>query len=367
MVQDVLTIAWKFMRRRKFATAIKLLEAREETYEGNFEYYLLLGISCLYVGDIGASSSYFQRARQIKISDSRLLLGQAAIFLRRGDTDRALQYYMEIKDIDPGNKTAANAIEFIRTRGDYDTICRWVDTGRIEQFYPPLGINPEKVAAVVIPAVCFVAGVMLVLALFPPRKNYYKGERRDLSELTLSADEKNNAQEKDLSGQAYGFILNDKQISKAYYSAIDYFQSRRDNAAQVEINKILNSNASVSIKQKARVLMSYLEEPTFDTLTDNPSYAAVEAEPLLYLDAWVSWGGKVTNAVLNENGTYSCQLLVGYESGEVVEGIVNVRFATAPNIMPDQPVKILGKICSEDKKIYLEGKAIYQSIKDGLK
>ena len=366
MVQDVLTIAWKLMRRRKFATAINLLEAREETYEGNFEYYLLLGIACLYVGDYGSAGSYFQQARKIKINDSRLLLGQAAIFLRRGDTERALQYYMEIKDIDPGNKTAANAIEFIRTRGDYDTICRWVDTGRIEQFFTPLGVNPEKIAAIVIPAVCFILGVVLVLALFP-HKNYFKGERRDLSELTLTAEERSNAQEKDLSGQTYGFILNDKQISKAYLDAMDYFQQHRDNAAQVEINRILNSNASVSIKQKARILMSYLEEPTFDTLTDNPSYEAVEAEPSLYLDAWVSWGGKITNAVLNENGTYSCQLLVGYESGEVVEGIVNVRFASAPNIQPDQPVKILGKICSQDDKIYLEGRAIYQSIKGGLK
>lgn len=366
MVQDVLTIAWKLMRRRKFATAIKLLEGREETYEGNFEYYLLLGIACLYVGDYGSASTNFQLARKIKINDSRLLLGQAAIFLRRGDTDRALQYYMEIKDIDPANATANNAIEFIRTRGDYDTICRWVDTGRIEQFFPPLGVNPEKVASIVIPALCFLAGVILVLSFFP-HKNSFKGERRDLSELTLTADEKSNAQEKDLSGQAFGFILNDKQISKAYLNAMDYFQSHRDNAAQVEINRILNSNASLSIKQKARILMSYLEEPTFDSLTDNPSYAAVEAEPSLYLDAWVSWGGRITNAVLNENGTYSCQLLVGYESGQVVEGIVNVRFAAAPNILPDQPVKILGKICTEDKKVYLEGKAIYQSIKDGLK
>ena len=352
MGQDVLTIAWKLMRRRKFATAIKLLEAREEIYEGNFEYYILLGTACLYVGDIGSSVTYFGEARKIKISDSRLLLGQAAIFLRRGDTDRALQYYMEIKDIDPANKIAASAVEFIRTRGDYDTICRWVDTGRIEQFYPPLGVNPEKVASIVIPAVCFVAGIVLVLAFFP-HKNYYKGQRRDLTELTLTIEEKNNPQEKDLSGQTIGILLSDKQISKAYLDAMDYFQSHRDNAAQVEINRILNSNASISIKQKARVLMSYLEEPTFDTITDIPQYSAVQAEPSLYFDAWVSWGGKITNAVLNENGTYSCQLLVGYESGEVVEGIVNVRFASAPNIMPDQPVKILGKICSEDKMIYL--------------
>ena len=366
MVQDALTIAWKFMRRRKFATAINILEARRDIYEENFEYYVLLGIACLYVGDIGSSVTYFANARKIKLTDTRLLLGQAAIFLRRGDTDRALQYYLEITGHDPNNKTAKNAIEFIRTRGDYDTICRWVDTGRIEQFYPPLGVNPEKIAAITIPAVCFVLGVALVFALLP-RKNLYKGERRDLTELTLSADEKNNAQEKDLSGQTYGFILNDKQISKSYVAAMEYFQSHRDNAAQVEINRILNSNASVSIKQKARVLMSYLEEPTFDTLTDNPSYGAVESEPSLYLDTWVSWGGKVTNAVINENGSYTCQLLVGYETGEVVEGIVTVNFASAPNIMPDQPVKILGKITTQDKKLVLEGRAVYQSIKDGLK
>ena len=73
MAQDALTIAWRFMRRRKFATAIKLLEARQEIYEDNFEYYVILGIACLYVGDIGSSSSYFQRARKIKLTDTRLL------------------------------------------------------------------------------------------------------------------------------------------------------------------------------------------------------------------------------------------------------------------------------------------------------
>ena len=366
MTQDVLTLAWKYMRRRKFATAIKLLEGRAEIYEDNFEYYLLLGIACLYVGDIGSSVSYLQLARKIRITDTRLMLAQAAIYLRRGDTDHALQYYMDIKSNEPANKTAINAIEFIRTRGDYDTICRWVDTGRIEQFYPPLGVNPEKIVSITVPSVFFVLGIVLVLT-FVPHKNYYKGERRDLTSITLSADEKNNPQEKDLSNQAYGYILSDKEILKSYNLALDYFQSHRDNAALVEINRILNSNAAVSLKQKTQVLMGFLEEPTFDTLTDNPDYDDVQKEPALYLDSWVSWGGRISNAVINADGSYTCQLLVGYESGDVVKGIVPVRFTSAPNIATDQPVKILGKICFEDNKIYLQGKSVYQSVKDGLK
>lgn len=366
MSQDVLSIAWKDMRRRKFATAIKLLEARAETYEGNFEYYVILGIACLYVGDIGSSVTYFQQARKIKLTETRLLLGQAAIFLRRGDTDRALQYYMEVKENDPENKTAKEAIEFIRTRGDYDTICRWVDTGRIQQFYPPLGPNPDKIAKIVLPVIACVAIVSLVFVMIP-KNNYANGDRKDITDLALTLEEKNNPQEKDLSGQSYGYILNNKQIEECYSKALRHFQSHRDNAAQIEINRILNSNATLSIKQKAQVLMSYLEIPTFDTITDSPDFDAVSKEPALYLDCWVNWGGKISNAVTNADGSYSCQLLVGYESGKVVEGFVPVRFKVAPNIATDQPVKILGQISLDGKEIYLQGRAVYQNIKDGMK
>jgi len=366
MAQDVLTVAWKYLKRRNFATAIKLLEDREDVYEDNFEYYLMLGIACLYVGDIGSSVTYFTAARRIKINDSRLLLGQAAIFLRRGDTDRALQYYMEIQEIEPDNKIAANAMEFIRTRGDYDTICRWVDTGRIEQFYPPLGVNPQKVVAIVVPVLACIVGCVIALCIIP-KPHYTYGDRSEIAELQLSTDEKTNPQEKDMSTSAYSYVLTAKQITDGYNAAVRYYYSKRDNAAQIEINKILNSNANFSIKQKSQILMTYLEAPTFDTLVDNPAYSEVEEDSSLYLDCWVAWGGKIANAVLNPDGTYSCQLLVGYDSGSQIDGIVTVKFTASPNIQPDQPVRILGQIKSEDQKIYLQGKAIYQSVKNGMK
>ena len=113
--------------------------------------------------------------------------------------------------------------------------------------------------------------------------------------------------------------------------------------------------------------MSYLEIPTFDSLSDSPEYSDVQKEPALYMDCWAAWGGKITNAVLNNDGSYTCQLLVGYESGKVVDGIVTVNFRVTPNIAFDQPVRILGKISSEDNRVYLEGRAVYQSIKDGMK
>ena len=190
MAKDALSLAWNDMKCRHFATAIKRLESRADVYEENFEYYLTLGIACLYVGDIGASSSYFQMARKIKLTDTRLLIGQAAIFLRRGDTARAIQYYLEILGNDPQNKIALSAMEFIRIHGDYDTICRWVDTGRIEQFYPPLGINPQKVRLVCYVTIACIAGCVFAFSLLNSHKKVFN-LRQDLSILELSSSEKN--------------------------------------------------------------------------------------------------------------------------------------------------------------------------------
>ena len=101
MRHSVMEVAVSLMNQRKFSKAITLLESRRENYEENFDYYLTLGIACLYAGDIGNASRYFQKARAIRLTDSRLLLGQAAIYLRRGDTVRAVRYYTDIIADDP--------------------------------------------------------------------------------------------------------------------------------------------------------------------------------------------------------------------------------------------------------------------------
>lgn len=362
MTRDVLDVAKSFMGRRKFNKAIMLLEGRSEIYGQDFEYNLLLATACLYLGDTGAASSYFQKARNIRLTDTRLLLGQAALFLRRGDTDRALHYYLEIIDNDPENKIALNAMEFIRTNGDYNTICRWVDTGRIEQFYPPLGLNPYKVAGIVFPVFACVLGIILVTLFFPIQRPSV-GKRADLSNLVLTVNERKNIQETNLSSGAFSYILSSGQINDSYEKAQGYFQAYRDNLAQIEINRILNSNASVLVKQKANVLMGYLDEPSFDTLKDSPSYKQVQTEPALYLDCWVIWSGRISNVMQTEN-SYSCDLLVGYETMENVEGIVPVRFDIIPTIDNEKPLQILAKIKSVDGHMALEGRAVYQSVKN---
>ncbi|MCQ2597588.1 MAG: hypothetical protein MJ181_07035 [Treponema sp.] len=361
MAKDVLTLAKKEMSRRHFGQAIKILESGADVYEENADYNILLGTACLYAGDMGTAYAYYQRARKITLTDVNLLLGQAAIFLRRGDTEKALNYYIEILENEPGNKIAKDAMEFIRVHGDYTTICRWVDSGRIEQFFPKLGVNPDKILYSVVGIVFCIVGCVFAGTMLSRKTNLAQGPRMDLTSIQLSQDEKVKAQESDLSTVTCHYILSNREITSAYEKALKFFQEGDDNHAQIEINRILNSNATLSIKKKANILMGYLSVPGFDNLVYSPEYKDVEKDPELYLDCYVIWNGRVSDVVTGEN-SYQARFLIGYETMKQIDGIVTVKFSSIPSIETDKPVRILGKIINEDGNVVLAGRAVYQSV-----
>ncbi len=369
MSRSVLDIAQFLLKRRKFSRVISLLESRSEYYENDFEYFLTLGTACLYIGDIGNAYSYYQKARDIKLTNTTMLLGQAAIFLRRGETDRALQYYLDILNMDPNNERAQSAMEFIRKNSDYSTICRWVDSGKIERFYPPLGINPDIIIRSVFAGFVFGIVASLFVIFWPQRQKVMQNLRTAPVELALTDYEKEHSQQLDMSDTVIRYIMDSRQILDSYQLALDSFTQGRDNACQVEINRLLNSNASLSIKQKCNELARYLEVPTFDRLDgnrDNYSYDQVMDDLTLYQDCYVVWSGRISNIQKINNMSYTSDLLIGYEDLKVYEGIVQVYYQElVSELDSSKPVRILGKInLQEDgESLILQEIAIYQPLK----
>ncbi len=369
MSRSVLDIAQFLLKRRKFSRVINLLESRSEYYQNDFEYFLTLGTACLYIGDIGNAYSYYQKAREIKLTNTTMLLGQAAIFLRRGETDRALQYYLDILDMDPNNERALSAMEFIRKNSDYSTICRWVDSGKIERFYPPLGINPDIIIRSVFAGLAIGAVASLFVIFWPQHQSKIENLRTAPQELILSDYEKEHSQQQDMSNSVIRYILDDRQILSSYQLALDSFTQLKDNTCQVEINRLLNSNASLSIKQKCNELERYIEVPTFDKLDgskENFSYDEVMADVNLYQGCYVVWSGRISNIVKYEDDSMTSDLLIGYEELKEVKGIVQVYYQELSTALDSsKPVRILGKVNIQDdgESIILQEIAIYQPIK----
>ena len=382
MNRSILQYAHNLIRRRKFGTAIQLLQGAEKDYKGSFEFYRMLGMSCLYVGDIDHASYYYSLARSIKIQDAELYIGQAAIYLHRGEVENALPYYLEIEKLSPGNKIAAEALEFLRNNSDRARVrtrlLELIQTGRIEHFYPPLGTNPDLIRNAILTGLllglCISAGIVIgghhSLPVPQPKEKPVPQHEQNIKNLSLTENELQNPSDKSVDSMQVSFYLSDKEINKAYEAARKYAVDHRDNAALVEINRIKSSNASSVVKAKAETLKSTLfpEIVGFDNLKDNYSYEQVEKDPVLYSGCYVSWDGRIANPKVMDDGFLTFTLLVGYVNKKDLIGSVTVEFEEEPPrpLETDKPIRVLGVVSYRNGKLVIKERSMYQPLKDSL-
>lgn len=364
-IDPILAKAARLCSARRFGEAIRLLEPEVVRYHDSFKYYYILAVSCLYSGDFGGAHTYFRRAREIKMREAPALLGLAALHLRRGETDRAIELYLEVLEKESENRIAKRALAVLKKHGDPDRLSDWLESGKFPSLFPPLPRPPSTLARSAFPAL---AALMLVLALSYGLALYFGLAPAPFAAAaarpgheSLALDETESASPVQVGG-SYRYVLTRKQVLDSYESARRLFTDYRDEAAKVEINRILESNAAEPVKNKARLLLTYTAVPGFDTLKDRYSYRDVQKEPVLYRDVHVAWKGMAANLRAEERAT-SFDLLVGYDTRNALEGIVPVRLEFAATVDVERPLEVLGRLVPVQGRegFRLEGLALHQA------
>ena len=209
-----------YLSRRKFTECLYELESSVDLYRDSFSYYLVGGVACLYLNDFGNANLYFQKARQHRQTDVALLLGQAVLYLRHGDTDRAIQYYLDVLDIDRNNKIAKKGIAFIREKGTYEEIFRLIDSNGLKKFYPPLGLNPSAVLGLfftVLLAIAVFVGINFCLPnLSHSIKFRRSGNGLEAADFSLSSDQLKNTVVADYKDGQFAYILSESEVERLY-------------------------------------------------------------------------------------------------------------------------------------------------------
>ena len=366
------------MRRRKFGNAITHLRSYFNEYRGSYEYYLMLGTCYLYVGDIGNAMHNYEQARSIKPEGTELYLGQAAIFIHQQKTDKALQYYLEILNFAPSNATAKAAMEFIRANGsDAAAVKEWVETGRVQRFYPPLGMNPLWIRLGVfvgfLTGLCISAGILI--GMYRTHQEERNKDPVVQNVNNLGIDKETERKNPYLSSNEVHFSLTEEEVAKTYDAARAFVLADRDNAAMREINIILNSDASDIYKSNAKALKSQLFSKGigFESKflkSDRFGYKEVYADPLQYLDCYVVWDGRLVNVVpADENGFQRFTLLEGYVDKITLHGPVDVICYMEPSEKLDgeRPIRVLGQVKEEGGKAVLYAYSYWQPMYDTKK
>ena len=358
-MSDTLKDAYLLFNKKRYSDVIRILEAQVFRFRDNFNFFYLLGMSCLHQGDYGGAFSYLRRAVDLRENDINVLLGLAAVYLKRGDTGNALRLWLDIIDLDPANIQAQRGLNYLKKNSDPDEFTSLSGDDRIARFLPQSqarrGFNP---LLIIIP---LIIAALAALALIPYSRDLILGllpsgnDRPGVSDVSL--DERKDFV--NLQGE-HSYILTEKQIEDMFKDIQDYLYDYRDNIAQREINMLLLSNASEYVKDRARILERYIEAPELTSFTDNYEYADVMENQALYENCYVLWKGKSTN-VEETAEAIKFDLLVGYHEEKTLDGIIPVSFNYMIKIVPDQPIEVLGKLVSDESgNLYLEGISIHR-------
>jgi tetratricopeptide (TPR) repeat protein len=355
-------------RKGKHDAAIKTLEPEVNRFHDSFRYYYILGVSCLRVNDFMGAFTYFKLARDVKMRDPNALLGVAVLHLRRGETDRAIDLYLDVQDMEPKNPIARKALTIIRRYAGQNRLGEWLESGELHRLYPPLPPVPPEPGRLALSALI---GLGILAAVFSVLVHFRvitlpgaRGARIPAAGTLLDDEDRRMPVE---TGGTYRYILTRNQVLEFYERGLSLFTEYRDEAARLNFNRLIESNASEGIKSKARFVMSYMEVPGFDNFKrqDNQSYAEVIRDPPLYRGCHVIWRGMAANIQVSSSQT-SFEFLIGYDTRQSLQGIVPVLFDRALPISPEQPLELLGRILpivgDRGESIRLEGIALHQSL-----
>ncbi len=387
----------KLYRRKKYTQILQLLESQIFRYRQSFQFYYLLGMACVYTGDFSGGESYLQRALSLKPGNKNALLGIAAVHLKQQKTSEALKDWFEVIDQDPKNRQANRGLAVVRRHADPDELIAFTDSNKLYKLLPREHRIGTSSIILIILAVLIGIGVLF----YPLYGDYLsnlsslsklsnigsqKVKRPEISKLdltvenytateqgqssvgrTMETNKTGQSPDSSSSDQASSrmpvvlFEMDRKEIKTHYEKLITHFNNYEDNLAQREINRLLLSNASTELKNKVSTLSTYTRTPSFDSLKNNFTYENVKEEPRVYQNCFVIWKGRVSNLVVNESAI-RFDLLVGYETEKVLEGIVPVQLTFGAHIDPAFPIEVLGKIQTNGRDITLTAESIHQFI-----
>jgi hypothetical protein len=153
--------------------------------------------------------------------------------------------------------------------------------------------------------------------------------------------------------------MTEKQIQESFEKTKRFLLQYRDNLATREVNRILLSNASAYVKEKARLLATFTRVPDFTTVRDPFGFREVAVDPPLHEGCFVVWRGKVANLAVSSEAL-SFDLLVGYESQKQLQGIVPVSAAFAAELADGDAVEVLGRVGLPSGKLALEAVSLHR-------
>jgi len=356
--ESLLRQSWNLYRQGRFAASLAGLEPKVFQFRDDPEFFRIMGLCCLRLGDWKGGETYLQRSRQLDDAVHRdTLLGLMAVAARRKDFPEALKNVLELLDRDADDRTAKKAMAQLKAAVAAPDTAPALGKDAVAAWLPPFRkrnpvVSQWLVRAAAALAVAAGVGLGVWWGLSLVKGPSVPTETRS-GPSSLSSD----AVDPVLAAGTFSVTLTPAEVQQAWSEARKAFQDYHDSRARYEINRLLLSNAGAAVKERARTLIPYLHEPDFSRPDDTSSFQEVRTAPVLYEGCTVRWSGVISNLVAGTT-KITFDLLLGYQDGQVVEGIVPVELGFAALLKNSQVVEVLGKVALRDGRWYVQGTSL---------
>ncbi|MBN2652721.1 MAG: tetratricopeptide repeat protein [Spirochaetales bacterium] len=347
--------ALKEFKRGNYSLILNSLESQIFIYQENHKFFYIMGMSSLFLNDIGGAYAYLTKAHRLDNENLYIRLALAAVLLKKGQVDKSIKIYLAILEKNPKNKYVKNALSLIKNFEFPDLDSQKLEVKTILSLIPekkqrkPVSKVTVTFSTLTLILICVTMGG--VLGAYKYNKDLRISDRgvpfrSENIENFINFDETSK------------FTMSEEQIKYHYNLCLRYFDKRHDNLARIEFNRLLHSNASEDIKNRVKTMDSMITVPDFNTFKDNHDYSVVinpsdKYAPYVYDRIFVTWKGRISDIeVFKEKIKFN--FLIGYHDKKIVEGIVAAETAFAQEIDNRFGYEILGQIIvNQDASLFL--------------
>ena len=337
----------KHYRKKQYVKAVSFLEKALTEKKNDPEVYLFLGNASLLTDDLDGARRYFRAGLLVRENDIELMRGLSYVYLYDDRIEEAISLWGEILDKNPREKVIKKALAELRGHDDTQSFVETIDL----RSFLSAGIPLYSKLKPYILSLSISIGILIIVIVFYATPLYQKALQRfypeivELNAIELPLEEPII----DAEPREALYSFSEEEIKSSFVQIKKYIYRERINTAIVALNRVMLSNASLGVKERFRILYTFIDPPDPISIDYNPHFFEIMKEPAVFEGVYVRWTGKI--AGLKKDGEdISFDLLVNYENEDTIEGIALVEITGTYYLENRQNVEVFGKIIGYERE-----------------
>ncbi len=277
----------------------------------------------------------------------------AYIYARHNEKDKAIASWCTALEKDRNNRIAKKALDYIRNKG---RIINLIDDEYFDELVKkePF-IFPVKflIISFIMLLVSIIIGFGVFISVIKI-KEYYRihSSTNEIDKIFIPYFNTGIIEKPKDPKKKYSY--NEKEIIAKFDKIKKDIINNKVVEAQIDINRIKISNASLDVKYKVEILESFIVQPDYGFFKNEISFIDFLKEKELYNNIFIIWEGRVVNLKITKT-RISFNLIIGDEKNGIIDGIIPVIFEKDVLVNNNDRIKVFGKIFIDESNIYIKG------------